>query len=121
MVVGSPTSAPQARSVATATIVPIGGRISPDMIASLRDDVMHGPMAIRPIVGVVGAFFQPGIEVLCRQWSFLSMGIDDKHRASSPASHESPKGNRLHYWSLLRVRRGAFHSADMACACSPNR
>lgn len=58
MVVGSPTSAPQARSVATATIVPIGGRISPDMIASPRDDVMHGSMAMRPIVGVPRTFFE---------------------------------------------------------------
>jgi hypothetical protein len=44
--------------VATAAIVPIGGRISPDMIASPRDNVVQGSMAMRPIVGVLRTFFE---------------------------------------------------------------
>src|SRR5262245_4779425 len=96
MVVGSPTSAPQARSVATAAIVPIGGRISADMIASPRDNVVQGSMAMRPIVGV-GGIFLSAREMLCRQrlsgfdvpiCSFLRIGLDEV------VSHHSHRANR---------------------------
>src|SRR5262245_22652779 len=99
MVVGSPTSAPQARSVATAAIVPIGGRISPDMIASPRDNVVQGSMAMRPIVGVLRTFFETarkfypvsGFAVFdLRIYGFRRINIDDRGRAASPASRESP-------------------------------
>ena len=55
------------------------------------------------IVGVVRIFFETVEEIRCRQrlsgfdlpvCNFLRIGIDDRGRAPSPASRESPSGKR---------------------------